>query len=79
VEGLRQAVSQDDLITMRRHQYPDRYLHSFKECLEAAKKIKETPVPPGTQLSLLDCMQCCACIDEEAEEEIEEDEMSMDL
>jgi hypothetical protein len=79
VEGLQQAIAQDDLITMRRHRDPDRYLHSFKECLEAAKKIKETPVPPGTQLSLLDCMQCCTCIDEEAEEEIEEDEMSMGL
>lgn len=64
---------------MRRHLDPERYLHSFKECLEAAKKIKETPVPPGTQLSLLDCMQCCTCIDEDIEEEIEEYEMSMGL
>lgn len=79
VEALQRAISQDDLVTMRRHRDPDRYLNSFKECLKNAKKIKETPVPPGTQLSLLDCMQCCTCIDEEAEEEIEEDEMSMDL
>jgi hypothetical protein len=77
VEGLRQAILQDDLVTLRRHRYPDRYLHSFKECLKAAKKIKETSVPPGTQLSLLDCMLCCSCIDEEADEEIEEDQMSM--
>ena len=79
VKWLQQAIAQDDLVTMRRHLDPERYLQTFKECLETAKKIKETPVPPGTQLSLLDCMQCCTYIDEEVDKEIEEDEMSMGI
>jgi len=79
VKWLQQAISHDDLVTMRRHLDPERYLQTFKECLEATKKIKETPVPPGTQLSLFDCMQCCTCIDEELSDVSEDDDLTLSL
>ena len=37
-QGLETAIRQDDLVTMRRHERPDRYLDSFRFC---AVKVRE--------------------------------------
>lgn len=57
VTGLETAIQAKDYVTMRRHNYPERYLSSFKECrkkIESSKnhQKKET----DGQLSLFDFM-----------------------
>lgn len=39
VTGLRQAIERNDLITMRRYEYPDRYKESFRECRRQMEEI----------------------------------------
>lgn len=40
VTGLEQYIQQDDLVAMRRHEHPERYIDSFRECRERAKALK---------------------------------------
>jgi hypothetical protein len=39
-EGLARAIEKDDLLTMRRHEHPERYIDSFRNC---AEKIRALP------------------------------------
>lgn len=50
VSGLRKAIEEDDLITMRRHRNPNNYAESFKSCLERIEKLQ----PEEYQLTLFD-------------------------
>jgi len=51
VKGLEQAIASDDLISMRRHENPDRYIEAFLECAEQIRSLK--PIE-NEQLSLFD-------------------------
>ncbi len=51
VKDLEQAIASDDLISMRRHENPNRYIEAFHECVEKVKLLK--PIY-NEQLSLLD-------------------------
>lgn len=58
VAGLRIFIDSDRLVDMRRHEYPERYLESFRECRKRVEEIleeepEEKPLPVG-QLSLFD-------------------------
>ena len=39
VTGLRQAIKRNDLITIRRYEYPDRYKESFRVCRQKMEEI----------------------------------------
>jgi len=49
VKGLEQAITSDDLISMRRHENPEKYIEAFLECAERVKSLK--PIE-NEQLSL---------------------------
>lgn len=56
--GLRMCIERDLLVEMRRHEYPERYLESFRECRERVEEIlgaepEERELPLG-QLSIFD-------------------------
>lgn len=53
VTSLERAISDDDLITMRRHENPERYIQSFAECEERVKKALTEPQEQTTLFSLL--------------------------
>ena len=58
VEGLQQAIKEDKLVWMRRHELPDNYLESFKECrkrIDSILKVKRK-LPEG-QLSIFDLFE----------------------
>lgn len=48
-DGLKIAIKEDDLVTMRRHRDPDTYLSSFASCAEKVRNLKP---PENEQLSL---------------------------
>ncbi|NBI99575.1 hypothetical protein D3Z62_05315 [Lachnospiraceae bacterium] len=39
-ESVRKALEQRDYVTLRRHEYPERYLESFAECRERIKEME---------------------------------------
>ena len=49
--GLKDAIARDDLITMRRHESPERYLSSFRNC---AIRVKEIKPMKKEQISIFD-------------------------
>lgn len=51
-ENLRQAIAEDDLITMRRYEHPERYLESFQS---AANKIRNHESSQRINDNLTDC------------------------
>lgn len=56
--GLRMFIERDMLVEMRRHEHPELYLDSFRECRKRTEEIladepEEKPLPIG-QLSLFD-------------------------
>ena len=44
-QGLRLAIEQDDLVSMRRHERPGLYLDSFKSCADKVRAALEDEVP----------------------------------
>lgn len=60
VEGLKDAIKNDELVWMRRHEKPDTYLDSFRECKTRTEKIlkqeKRQQMPEG-QLSIFDLFE----------------------
>lgn len=54
-EVLEQAIQNDDLITMRRHENPKYYLQSFAQCV---KRIKDIKPPDNEQISLFEFDDC---------------------
>jgi hypothetical protein len=52
VVGLEQAIAQDDLISMRRHENPERYIESFRDCAERVRALKPLKLIKNEQLSL---------------------------
>lgn len=73
MKGLEQAIASDDLISMRRHENPDRYIESFLECAEKVKSLK--PIE-NEQLSLFN-MFFEELTDEP--EECEEEDQNMNI
>lgn len=51
-EGLRMAIERDDLVSMRRHESPERYLDSFKQCANKVRLALEDEVPNLFQLAV---------------------------
>jgi len=47
--GLEKAIKNDDLITMRRHEFADRYIDSFSSC---ASRVRDYKPPENEQLNL---------------------------
>lgn len=45
VSGLRESISRDSLVDMRRHREPERYLESFRDCAEKVRQALETAEP----------------------------------
>ena len=75
VKGLEQAISSDDLVSMRRHENPERYIEAFLECAEKVKSLK--PIE-NEQISFFTMFP--DELDEESEECEEEDQgMSMSM
>ena len=70
VSGLEKAIAEDDLVTMRRHEDPKRYLESFPRC---ADKVQELLV--NAQLSLFSLIMDT---EEDEDEEYDEDEYCED-
>ncbi len=70
VKGLEQAIVSKDLISMRRHENPEHYVTSFRECAERIKSIK--PKEMG-QLSLFDLYS------EGLQEDGEEEDQGMNM
>lgn len=66
VTGLEQAIASDDLISMRRHENPDRYIEAFHECAERIRSIKPRE---NEQISLFDI-----CSEELSADECEEEQ-----
>ena len=58
VEGLKDAIENDELVWMRRHEEPDIYLDSFRECRARTEKIFKagSKIPEG-QLSIFDLFE----------------------
>lgn len=58
VEGLKDAIENDELVWMRRHEEPDIYLDSFRECRARTEKIFKAgrKIPEG-QLSIFDLFE----------------------
>lgn len=58
VSGLEDSIRNDRLVEMRKHENPDRYLDSFRECRKRIEEILGKPEPepvlPMGQLSLFD-------------------------
>lgn len=58
VSGLEDSIQNDRLVEMRKHENPDRYLDSFRECRKRIEEILGKPDPepvlPMGQLSLFD-------------------------
>lgn len=52
VDGLISFIETDDFIGMRRHEYPNRYADSFRECAKKVKKILESKLPETRELPL---------------------------
>ena len=50
VTGLQSAIAEDDLVTMRRHEHPERYSESFERGVKEINKILSARAEP--QLSL---------------------------
>lgn len=58
VEGLKDAIENDELVWMRRHEEPDIYLDSFRECRARTEKIfKAGRKMPEGQLSIFDLFE----------------------
>ena len=75
VKGLEQAIVSGDLISMRRHENPDRYIESFLECADKVKSLK--PIE-NEQLSLF-TMFSEELIDESKEFEEEDQDINMSM
>ncbi len=45
VKGLQMAIERNDLVAMRRHREPDRYLESFRDCVERVRTALESAEP----------------------------------
>ena len=58
VDGLRSSINNDQLVYMRRHEHPDMYLDSFRECRKRLEAVlgREKILPPG-QLSIFDVFE----------------------
>lgn len=60
VSGLAQYIERDLLVDMRRHEYPERYIDSFKNCRKRIaimlKDTSEKEIQPG-QISLFDLFE----------------------
>lgn len=60
VRGLKDFIARDRLVDMRRHEEPERYLDSFRECAAKVRAIlkpkpeKEEKILPLGQLSIFD-------------------------
>jgi hypothetical protein len=63
-QGLYDAIRNDDLVTMRRHERAEGYLESFASCAEKVRNLKP---PENEQLSMFGSYD----YDEEDEEELE--------
>lgn len=50
-KGLEQAIENDDLVTMRRHERPVRYQESFKDCIKRVAEIKAEEPKENEQIS----------------------------
>lgn len=50
-KGLEQAITDDDLINMRRSSYPESYLKAFQECVERVAEIKAEEPKENKQIS----------------------------
>ena len=72
VKGLEAAIASDDLVTMRRHENPERYPPSFEQC---AQRVRELKPPENEQLSLF----LLPLEDEDEPCEEEENTMSMNF
>ena len=57
VTGLERAIAEDDLVTMRRHEYPERYLDSFESCADRVRAAIENPYQGQASLFSLICEQ----------------------
>lgn len=75
VKGLEQAIASGDLISMRWHENPDRYIESFLECTDKVKSLK--PIE-NEQLSLF-TMFPEELIDESEECGEEDQDMNMSM
>lgn len=53
-ENLEKAISEDDLVAMRRHEVPERYNKSFKTCREKLEKILRGKINREGQLDIFD-------------------------
>ena len=83
VSGLEEAIANDDLIAMRRHEHPDRYIDSFERGVQEINQIysKRAEEP---QLSLFSAVAPQAGLDFSDDEDVidsdyddEEQEISM--
>ena len=54
VKSLEKAISEDDLVAMRRHEVPERYNQSFKTCREKMEKILRRKINREGQLDIFD-------------------------
>jgi len=54
-KGLEQAIENDDLVTMRRHESYQRYIESFSDCRKRVEEILEEEPKEG-QISLFEMM-----------------------
>ena len=45
VAGLQKSIAQDNLVEMRRHREPERYLESFRDCAERVRQALESAEP----------------------------------
>jgi len=45
VSGLRESIERDNLIEMRRHREPERYLESFQDCADKVRQALESAEP----------------------------------
>lgn len=55
VSGLKKFIETDNLVRMRLHENPDRYLDSFKSCRKKLEKILNEPKPEKVgQLDIFD-------------------------
>ena len=50
-------LAEDDLVTMRRHEYPERYLSSFAQCADRVRAAIENPYQGQASLFSLICEQ----------------------
>ncbi len=57
VTGLERAIVEDDLVTMRRHEYPERYVSSFARCADTVRAALENPYQGQMNLFSLICEQ----------------------